>query len=103
MDELASFPSLRLPVTITCDGLRRKELNAIEKPRGPNAGPGMVGTAIWKGVPLAYVLKKCGVKEGAKYVLLEGADQCPKGTYGTRRRRNLRKHCWIDPTMLIHS
>lgn len=84
MDELTSMTTIRLPVTIACDGNRRKELNMIKQTRGFNWGAGAVSTAYWKGIKLYDVLSICDVDlEKGRYVCFEGADDLPKGKYGT--------------------
>ena len=50
-----------IPVTLTCDGNRRKEVNMIKHTRGFSWGAGGTSTAVWKGVPLRLILNKCGV------------------------------------------
>ena len=87
MDELSSMSSINIPVTIACDGNRRKEVNAIRHSKGFDWGSGAISTAYWRGVRLCDVLKAVGVKstaDGAKYVCFDGADQPKNGTYGTR-------------------
>lgn len=101
MDEIAALPSIKLPVTLACAGNRRMEQNMIAKSMGFHWGPGAVSTSIWRGVRLAEVLRKCGIKwpsssssisssfEGGspppvpRFVCFEGADQLPFGYYGT--------------------
>jgi nitrate reductase (NAD(P)H) len=86
MDEIIQFPSIEIPVTVTCDGNRRKEINLIKHSRGFDWGSGAIGTAMWKGVRLSDILDACGVdKEDMedKFVCFEGSDQLAKGTYGT--------------------
>jgi nitrate reductase (NAD(P)H) len=83
MDELTGLPTFEIPVTVACDGNRRKELNTITRSKGFDWGPGAVGTAMWRGVSLASVIRRCGVKPGARFVCFEGADQLTQGNYGT--------------------
>jgi len=83
MEELAALPSVEIPVTVVCDSNRRKELNTIRRSKGFDWGPGALGTSLWKGASLSWILKQCGVKPGARYVNFEAADQLPKGLYGT--------------------
>jgi nitrate reductase (NAD(P)H) len=87
MDELSKMPAINIPVTISCDGNRRKEVNAIRHSKGFDWGSGGIGTAFWCGVRLCDILKQVGVKsfaDGAKYVCFDGADEPKNGTYGTR-------------------
>ncbi|HXG08961.1 MAG TPA: sulfite oxidase [Gemmataceae bacterium] len=72
-DELRRMPSRTVTALLECSGNSR----VLLKP--PQVGlrweQGAVGTAEWTGVPLAAVLERAGVKEGAVEVILEGADQ----------------------------
>ncbi|RUS31622.1 hypothetical protein BC938DRAFT_477430 [Jimgerdemannia flammicorona] len=86
MDEIASKSWINIPVTMGCDGNRRKEVKLFKSSDGFNWGPGGVGTAYWKGPLIRDILLDCGVKsrdEGANYVCFEGADELSHGTYGT--------------------
>ncbi|KAF9153962.1 hypothetical protein BG015_002221 [Linnemannia schmuckeri] len=88
MDEIAALPSIELPVTLACSGNRRKEQNMIAKTVGFDWGPGAVSTSVWRGVRLADVLRKCGIKSSpdgppARFVCFEGADRLPSDYYGT--------------------
>src|SRR5690606_2556363 len=59
-------------------------INMIRHTQGFHFGSGAVGTANFKGVRLYELLKRCEVQvEKAKYVWFEGADQLPKGNYGS--------------------
>jgi len=87
MQELAELPSIEIPVTMVCDGNRRKELNSIRRSKGFDWGSGGLGTSVWKGVPLSLVLKRCGVKPGARFVIFEGAEKLSKGHYGATHTR----------------
>ena len=100
MDELCQDPlldELRVCVTMTCDGNRRKELNYISHGRGFNWGAGATSTAYWTGVTLSSLLIAAGIKTPSmvipandgkvdnipRYVCFEGADELSKGRYGT--------------------
>ena len=104
MDEVAALPSVKVPVTLACSGNRRKEQNMIAKSMGFHWGPGAVSTSVWRGVRLAEVLRKCGIKWPSlgsstsssssssedvsptpvpRFVCFEGADRLPFGYYGT--------------------
>lgn len=48
MDEIVALASITLPVTVTCDGNRRKELNMIKHTKAFHWGAGATGTAVWK-------------------------------------------------------
>ncbi|KAL9643796.1 hypothetical protein ABK040_013211 [Willaertia magna] len=84
MDEIANMSSIRIPVTITCDGNRRKELNMIKHSKGFNWGACATSTAYWRGVRVSELLQKCDIdSKKAKYLWFEGADELVKGNYGT--------------------
>ena len=77
---LLRAPSITLPVTLECAGNGRSLL----RPR-PLSQPWVlegVGTAVWTGVPLAYLLTRAGVEDDAVEVLFTGADA---GSPGRRR------------------
>jgi DMSO/TMAO reductase YedYZ molybdopterin-dependent catalytic subunit len=58
--DLLLMPSVRQAVTLECAG-------------NPPGGA-LVGTSVWSGVPLAALLKQAGVRQGARTVVLHGAD-----------------------------
>lgn len=78
MDELTGeFPITEFPVTISCCGNRRKEMNMIRQTIGFNWGNGACGVNIYKGVLLRDILKKAGVDTSDmrdKYVEFIGTD-----------------------------
>lgn len=88
MDQLINtFRSHEFPVTLVCAGNRRKEQNMVKQTVGFNWGAAGVSTAVWRGVLLRDVLKKCGVvdREGL-HVWFEGEEDLPGGNgskYGT--------------------
>lgn len=90
MDDLIGFDSINIPITIACDGNRRKELNMIRRSKGSDWGPGAVSCAYWKGVLLRDVLLAAGVEEPLttrslprRWVNFEGADKPSNGKYAT--------------------
>ncbi|KAL3481450.1 hypothetical protein BJX99DRAFT_219041 [Aspergillus californicus] len=91
LDDLVdNFTSINIPVFAACDGNRRKELNMLKRSKGFNWGPGAVGCAYWKGVPLRDILKRAGIKPLLKkyadsrlWVNFQGADTLPEGKYET--------------------
>jgi len=90
MDELTKFPSITVPVTVTCAGNRRKEENMIKKSIGFNWGPTATSCSYWTGVRLCDVLKHVGARgpsQGANFVCFRGPKgELPKGedgAYGT--------------------
>ncbi|KIP04507.1 hypothetical protein PHLGIDRAFT_75866 [Phlebiopsis gigantea 11061_1 CR5-6] len=86
-DLAEKFQVVTLPVTICCAGNRRKEQNVVRKSLGFDWGAGGVSTALWTGVYLNEVLDYVKPKRPkAKHVIFEGADELPKGPYGTSQR-----------------
>ena len=77
MDDLRRLPSVELVSVLECAGNGR----GFYEPSVPGLqwGHGAVGNARWRGVRLADVLKRAGVKPSAKHVLFNGADT-PIGT-----------------------
>lgn len=90
MDDILKFPSITIPVTVTCAGNRRKEENMIKKTIGFNWGTGATSCTYWTGARLSDVLRYAETKspsEGAHYVCFRGPlGELPKGddgSYGT--------------------
>ncbi|GAC93273.1 nitrate reductase [Pseudozyma hubeiensis SY62] len=97
------FPRVTLPITLVCAGNRRKEQNMVAKGLGFNWGAAGVSTGLFTGVYLADILDYCKPKNPllssfpsydvavpgrARHVVFEGADELPKGKYGTSQRLN---------------
>lgn len=93
------FPVVTLPVTLVCAGNRRKEQNMVAKGLGFNWGAAGVSTGLFTGVYLADIIDYCRAKNPllsaypetvvpgrARHVIFEGADELPKGRYGTSQR-----------------
>lgn len=78
--ELSSvFLETSVVATMTCAGNRRSEHSLIKPVGGVPWQAGAIGNARWSGVRLSEVLKKAGLKEGAKHVWFEGLDEISKG------------------------
>ncbi len=77
MDDLRKLPSVELVAMCECAGNGR----SFYEPSMPGIQwtVGGAGNGKWRGVRLADVLKKAGVKPEAKHVLFDGAD-VPVGT-----------------------
>src|SRR5439155_26049436 len=72
MDDLKKLPSVELVSVLECAGNGR----VFYEPSVPGLqwGNGAVGNGRWRGVRLADVLKRAGVKDSAREILFDGAD-----------------------------
>jgi sulfite oxidase len=68
------FPAAKATITLTCAGNRRSEFQG-PKIAGVAWGAGAIGNAAWSGIGLAALLRHAGIREGAKHVWFEGADE----------------------------
>lgn len=77
MDDLKKLPAVELVSVLECAGNGR----AFYQPPVPGLqwGHGAVGNARWRGVGLADVLKRAGLKASGREILFDGAD-VPLGT-----------------------
>jgi DMSO/TMAO reductase YedYZ molybdopterin-dependent catalytic subunit len=71
-DELLKLPTRSLTATLECAGNGRVFLTPAAG--GVQWSQGAIGNAEWSGIPLAAILEKAGVKDGAVEVVFEGAD-----------------------------
>ena len=73
LDELRARPAVELAVTMECAGNGRAhvEPHVVSQPWLLEA----VGTARWRGTPLAALLEEAGVRDGAVEVLFTGLDR----------------------------
>src|SRR4029078_5478551 len=62
-------------LTALVEGAGNSRVFLVPRARGLGWESGAVGNAEWTGVPLASLLEKAGVKDGAVEVVLEGADK----------------------------
>jgi len=74
-DELTKLESKKVLAMLECAGNTRSALES--KVAGVQWGLGAVGNANWTGVPLSLLLDRAGVKQTAREVILEGADEGP--------------------------
>ena len=73
MDEIRRMPSATITATLECAGNGR---SFYDPPvAGVQWSKGAVGTARWKGVRMADVLKRAGVRTTGKFVVMNGADR----------------------------
>jgi DMSO/TMAO reductase YedYZ molybdopterin-dependent catalytic subunit len=87
LDELRKRPSVELAVTMECAGNGR----ALLQPR-PMSQPwlhGAVGTAGWRGVPLAELLEEAGIRGGEGEVVFTGLDHGAEGGVEQAYERSL--------------
>ena len=71
-EELRQMDARTQPATLECAGNGRVFLSPVV--RGVQWELGAVSTAEWTGVPLAAILERAGVRQGAVEVVLVGAD-----------------------------
>lgn len=77
LDELRErFESRIVTATMQCAGNRRADMQRVRPVSGDPWAPGAIGTAEWRGVPLADVLRASGAEEGAGHVAFDSADKC---------------------------
>lgn len=87
LDDLQTRPAVTLPVTLECAGNGR----ALLAPR-PVSQPWFteaVGTAEWKGTPLAPILKEAGIRSGGVEVVFTGMDRGIQGDEEQDYQRSL--------------
>ena len=93
MDDIRRFPSQSRIHFIECSG------NPVySKPYGKTASDlvGLVSCAEWTGVPLKTVLEEAGLKDGARWVVAEGAD-------AAALTRSVPIEKCLDDAMLVYS
>jgi len=87
MDQLIGMPSVTFPMTMVCDGNRRKEINQIRRSNGFDWGHTALSTFLIKGVLLRCVLLASFVDERFlrtySHVCFESTEKNHNGTYGT--------------------
>src|SRR5579864_2409084 len=80
---MTALPQYTMPITLVCAGNRRKEQNQVRKGSGFNWGPAGVSTSLFTGPLVRDVLSLAKPLSKARYLLMEGADNLPRGHYGT--------------------
>ena len=97
MDDIRKLPSTELVAVVECAGNGR---GLFDHPvPGTQWTSGGVGNGRWRGVRLADVLKRAGIKDSAKEILFDGADQ-PLGKMQDFRRSITAKKA-LDPNTLL--
>lgn len=74
------FKKQSVIATMTCAGNRRSEHSLVKKVGGVPWQSGAIGNAQWGGARLSDLLKKAGVKSGAKHVSFEGVDEIERSS-----------------------
>jgi sulfite oxidase len=97
MDELRRMTSVELPAVLECAGNGRSFFDPTVA--GLQWANGAVGNGRWRGVRLADVLQRAGVKPGTVEVLFDGAD-VPIGTMADFQRSIPLKKA-LQPTTLL--
>jgi DMSO/TMAO reductase YedYZ molybdopterin-dependent catalytic subunit len=75
LDDLLALPSRTLTVTMECAGNDRTGFTPL--PSGEPWGSGAVSTGVWRGVSLAALLERAGLREDVVEILFAGADTPP--------------------------
>src|SRR5690606_2454870 len=73
MADLKRFPSVSRTMFIECsgNGLTEFKQPTLKTVQGTH---GLTSTSEWTGVPLSTILSEVGIKDGAAWILAEGAD-----------------------------
>ncbi len=97
MDDLKKLPSVELVSVLECAGNGRAFYNpTVPGQQWQNGG---VGNGRWRGVRLAEVLRKAGIKDSAKEILFDGAD-VPIGKMADFQRTITVKKA-LDPNTIL--
>ena len=79
LQDLAETADADVVATLTCAGNRRNEHSRTKQVSGVPWNEGAIGNARWGGVKLSTLLKKAGLRDGARHVWFEGLDEIEKG------------------------
>ncbi len=95
VEDIARFPSVSHTYFLECPAnggmeWRGAQLNSLQFTHG------MVGCAEWTGVKLSALLEEVGLKKGAKWVLVEGAD-------GAHMTRSLPLDKCLDDVLVVYA
>jgi DMSO/TMAO reductase YedYZ molybdopterin-dependent catalytic subunit len=99
LDDLRARPAVEHAVTLECAGNGRARLapRPVSQPWLQEA----VGTAVWRGTPLAGVLEDAGLTEEAVEVVFTGLDRGIEGGEEQRYQRSLGLHDALMPDVLL--
>jgi DMSO/TMAO reductase YedYZ molybdopterin-dependent catalytic subunit len=95
MEDLARGPLHSVTVTMECAGNGRTGMSPL--PEGEPWQEGALGTAVWRGVPLAELLTLARLRQDVVEVLVEGAD----GKGSKRFARSLPASKALHPDTLL--
>ncbi|KUO58647.1 MAG: sulfite dehydrogenase [Alphaproteobacteria bacterium BRH_c36] len=93
MDDLMRYPSMSKFYFMECSGNGLTDWKAV-KSTTVQQTHGLLGCAQWTGVPLSWLLDEAGLADGAKWVLLEGAD-------GSAHLRSIPIEKCMDDAMIV--
>jgi sulfite oxidase len=74
LEDLEKMAKTTVTATMQCAGNRRNEQSLVKPVGGVQWDAGAIGTAEYRGVRLADVLERAGIKTGAKHLWFEGKD-----------------------------
>ena len=74
LEDLEGFSGTSIAATLQCAGNRRLEHSRVKPVAGVQWDAGAIGTAEWRGLRLADLLTKAGIKAGAKHLWFDGLD-----------------------------
>lgn len=74
LEDLEKMSKTSVVATMQCAGNRRSEHSRVKTVGGVQWDAGAIGNAEWRGVRLADVLERAGLKAGAKHLWFEGRD-----------------------------
>lgn len=93
MSDLQRYPSVSKFYFMECSGNGLTDWKAV-KSTTVQQTHGLLSCAQWTGVPLSWLLEEAGLADGAKWVLLEGAD-------GSAHARSIPIEKCMDDTMIV--
>ncbi len=99
LDDLRARPAVEVAVTLECAGNGRAhvEPRVVSQPWLLEA----VGTARWRGIPVAALLREAGVGEGAVEVLFTGSDRGVEGGEEQAYERSLPVDALLEGDALL--
>ncbi|PLR98839.1 sulfite oxidase [Bacillus sp. T33-2] len=97
--QLTHSPAKKVDCLLECAGNKRSFFK--EKVYGEQWDDGAIGEGTWKGVPLSYLIKLCGLKAGAKEVVFKGRDAGIKKNRLTHFERSLPISKALDPDVIV--